>query len=379
MDLVIIRENEEDLYAGIEHQQTTEVVQCLKLISKPGSERVIRYAFEYARANGRKRVSCMSKDNIMKHTDGMFHQTFDEIAKEYPDITTDHFIIDIGAALLADRPQNFDVIVTGNLYGDIISDITSQVAGSVGMGGSANIGTDFAMFEAVHGSAPDIAGKNIANPSGLLTAACMMLDHMGKGDIAATIQNALLKTLEDGIHTGDIAQENFTKKRVGTTEFTQAIIDRLGEKPATLKPAAPSNAGSIKVTTKPFVPAEKKLVGVDVFLDWYDKDRNPNYLGPLLDEIAGEHIRLKMLTNRGVKVWPEGLPETFCTDHWRCRFVRRHQNDDQLTTDESYTEIEYREITALLEKLTEKGLNFIKIENLYYLNGERAFSLGQGE
>ena len=379
MDLVIVRENEEDLYAGIEHQQTTEVVQCLKLVSKPGAERVIRYAFEYAKANGRKKVSCMSKDNIMKHTDGLFHQTFNRIAKEYPDITANHFIIDIGAALLADRPQEFDVIVTGNLYGDIISDITSQVAGSVGMGGSANIGTDFAMFEAVHGSAPDIAGKNMANPSGLLNAACMMLDHIGKGEVAATIQNALLKTIEDGIHTGDIAQENFTKKRVGTTEFTQEIINRLGEKPAKLKPAAPSNAGSIKVKTSPFVPAKKSLVGADIFLDWYDKDRDPNFLGPLLDKLAGDKLRLKMLTNRGVKVWPNGLPETFCTDHWRCRFVRRHENDDQLSTDESYTEIDYTEITALLQKLIGEGLDFIKIENLYYMDGERVFSLGQGE
>jgi isocitrate dehydrogenase len=379
MDLVIIRENEEDLYAGIEHQQTTEVVQCLKLVSRPGAERVIRYAFEYARHNDRKRVSCMSKDNIMKHTDGLFHQVFDQIAKEYPDIQADHYIIDIGAALLADRPHEFDVIVTGNLYGDIISDITSQVAGSVGMGGSANIGTNFAMFEAVHGSAPDIAGKGLANPSGLISAATMMLDHIGKGDAAATIQNALLKTVEDGIHTGDIAQESYTRKRVGTKEFTQAIIDRLGEKPAKLKAAAPHNAGSIKVELPAFVPAEKKLVGVDVFLDWYDQDRNPDYLGEWLDKIGGEKIRIKMITNRGVKVYPNGLPETFCTDHWRCRFVRRHENDAELSTDASYTEIEYTEILGLLQRLTDAGLNFIKIENLYYMNGERAFSLGQGE
>ncbi|MBL7837843.1 MAG: NADP-dependent isocitrate dehydrogenase, partial [Bacteroidetes bacterium] len=157
MDLVIVRENEEDLYAGIEHQQTDEVIQCLKLVSVSGTEKIIRYAFEYAVANNRKHVTCMSKDNIMKMTDGMFHKTFDRIAKEYPNISSDHYIIDIGAAKLASDPERFDVIVTLNLYGDIISDIAADVAGSVGLGGSSNIGENFAMFEAIHGSAPDIA------------------------------------------------------------------------------------------------------------------------------------------------------------------------------------------------------------------------------
>ncbi|CAG0912013.1 unnamed protein product, partial [Cyprideis torosa] len=179
MDVVVVRENEEDLYAGIEHQQTSEVVQCLKLVSVPGCERVIRYAFEYAKANNRKKVTCMSKDNIMKHTDGLFHRTFDRIKKEYPEIESDHYIIDIGSALLAQQPQRFDVVVTLNLYGDIISDITAQIAGSVGLGGSSNVGINFAMFEAIHGSAPDIAGQDIANPSGLINAACMMLTHVG--------------------------------------------------------------------------------------------------------------------------------------------------------------------------------------------------------
>ena len=170
MDLVIIRENEEDLYAGIEHQQTDEVVQCLKLISRPGCEKIIRYAFEYARQNNRKKVTCFSKDNIMKQTDGLFHQVFNEIAAEYPDIANEHWIVDIGAAKVADTPEDFDVIVMQNLYGDIISDIAAQITGSVGLGGSSNIGEECAMFEAIHGTAPDIAGRGIARPTSLIAA-----------------------------------------------------------------------------------------------------------------------------------------------------------------------------------------------------------------
>jgi isocitrate dehydrogenase len=160
MDVVIVRENEEDLYAGIEHQQTDEVVQCLKLISRPGCEKIIRYAFEYARLYKRKKVTCFTKDNIMKQTDGLFHQVFNEIAAEYPEIENEHWIIDIGAAKLADSPELFDVVVMPNLYGDVLSDVAAQIAGSVGLAGSANIGEECAMFEAIHGSAPRIAGQN---------------------------------------------------------------------------------------------------------------------------------------------------------------------------------------------------------------------------
>lgn len=236
MDVVIIRENEEDLYAGIEHQQTDEVVQCLKLISRPGCERIIRYAFEYARLYGRKKVTCFTKDNIMKQTDGMFHAIFDEIGAEYPDIEQEHWIIDIGSAKLADTPEVFDVIVTLNLYGDIISDIAAQIAGSVGMAGSANIGPNCAMFEAIHGSAPRRAGQNVANPSGLLMGAVQMLVHIEQPDIAENVHNAWLKTLEDGIHTYDIFKEGLSKEKVGTKEFADAVIARLGQKPSQLKP-----------------------------------------------------------------------------------------------------------------------------------------------
>ncbi|MEN0003916.1 MAG: NADP-dependent isocitrate dehydrogenase [Bacteroidota bacterium] len=382
MDVVIVRENEEDLYAGIEHQQTGEVVQCLKLISRPGCERIVRYAFEYARANGRKRVTCMTKDNIMKHTDGLFHSVFNEVAKEYPDIESDHFIIDIGSALLAARPHDFDVVVTLNLYGDIVSDITAQVGGSVGLGGSSNIGASFAMFEAIHGSAPDIAGKDIANPSGLLNAACMLLEHIGQHEAATTIQNAWLKTIEDGIHTIDIASEDFTQQRVGTRAFAQAVIDRLGEKPRKLKPRIGSgkNQGPIKVQITPYEAPEKELVGVDVFLDWVGKHRDPDVLGRLLDDLAGPTMQLKMITNRGVKVYPGGFPETFCTDHWRCRFVAADSGESVNNSGLKVAkEISYVDIIGLLQRLEAAHLNFIKTENLYIINGKRAYSLGQGE
>ena len=381
MDIVVIRENEEDLYAGIEHRQTSEVIQCLKLVSRPGCEKVIRYAFEYARANGRKKVTCMTKDNIMKLTDGLFHQVFNEIAPEYPEIETEHYIIDIGSAMLADKPEKFDVVVTLNLYGDIISDITAQVAGSVGLGGSANIGADFAMFEAIHGSAPDIAGKDIANPSGLLQAACMMLVHLGQAPVAEKIQNAWLKTLEDGIHTGDVYSESFTTQKVGTRAFAQAVIGRLGQEPAHLNPIHyPASAKPIEVKLRPAQPVTKKLVGVDVFLDWTADNRDPNALGRLLEGLSCEKLQLKMITNRGVKVYPDGLPETFCTDHWRCRFVsvKSHLTEHHDAMDVAKP-IHYNDIVSLLSRLTEAGLNFIKTENLYEMDGKPAYSLGQGE
>lgn len=372
MDVVVVRENEEDLYAGIEHQQTAEVVQCLKLVSRPGCEKIVRYAFEYARAHGRKKVTCMSKDNIMKHTDGLFHQVFDEVRSEYPDIETDHYIIDIGSAKIAADPERFDVIVTLNLYGDIISDITAEIAGSVGLGGSANIGDSLAMFEAIHGSAPDIAGKGIANPSGLIHGACLMLIHIGQAAVAEKIQNALLKTLEDGYHTGDLYSEKYTTKRVNTQEFAEAVIARFGEQPKNLTPVSVNkNAKPIKISIAPTAPATKELTGCDVFLDWAEGDRNPDVIGDELVRIAklSSGMKLKMITNRGVKVYPGGIPETFCTDHWRCRFIH---------ADGSGT-VEYTQLTALLNDLIKEGYNFIKTENLYIINGKRAYSLGQGE
>ncbi|MFP4149050.1 MAG: NADP-dependent isocitrate dehydrogenase [Nitriliruptoraceae bacterium] len=370
MDVVIIRENEEDLYAGIEHQQTPEVTQVLKLVTRPGSERIIRYAFEYARAYGRRRVTCMSKDNIMKHTDGLFHRVFNEVAAEYPDIEAEHQIIDIGAARIAAQPERFDVIVTLNLYGDIISDIAGQIAGSVGFAGSANIGSDIAMFEAVHGSAPDIAGRGIANPSGLLVAATQLLVHVGQAEAAQRIKNAWLATLESGVHTADLYREGLSQTEVGTQAFAEAVIARLGEEPRQLKAVRYGDAPHIEVAHREVARAAKRLDGVDVFLDWDDgADRSADDLGARL-EAASEptSLALKMITNRGVKVYPGGLPETFRTDHWRCRFVARDGAG-----------LSFRDVLALLGAVDDAGLEVIKTEHLYTIDGERAYSLGQGE
>jgi isocitrate dehydrogenase len=268
MDLVIVRENEEDLYAGIEHQQTDEVVQCLKLISRPGCERIVRYAFEYCRQYNRKKLTCFTKDNIMKQTDGLFHKVFDEIGAEYPDIEQEHWIVDIGAAKMSDTPEAFDVIVTLNLYGDILSDIAGQIAGSVGLAGSSNIGTSCAMFEAIHGSAPRRAGQNVANPSGLLQGAVLMLIHIGQHDVAQKVQNAWLRTLEDGVHTYDIFQEGQSTEKVGTKEFADAVIARLGQSPTKLKEVTykPSTTSMQLGAYVRKAPAKKELKGIDVFV-----------------------------------------------------------------------------------------------------------------
>ena len=373
MDVVIVRENEEDLYAGIEHQQTDEVTQCLKLITTVGTEKIIRYAFEYAKVYNRKKVTCFTKDNIMKITDGLFHKTFDEIGKEYPEIEKEHWIVDIGAAKLATKPEQFDVIVMPNLYGDILSDVAAEITGSVGIAGSANIGDNFAMFEAIHGSAPDIAGQDIANPSGLLLGAVQMLVYIGQGDVAEKVQNAWLKTIEDGIHTADIYNEKTSSKKVGTKEFGQAVVERIGQKPAHFEPVKYDKGRTITVKAKPTHKAKKELIGSDIFLHWTEKDdsRDPNVLGDILAKMAEKSntpLGLKMITNRGVKVFPDGFPETFCTDHWRCRF----QNTTQSL-------IDYRDVLKLMNDITDAGLDIIKTENLFTLDGERAYSLGQGQ
>src|SRR5687768_4674554 len=219
MDVVIVRENEEDVYGGIEYRQTAQVTQCLKLISRPGTEKIVRYAFEYARRNNRRKVTCFTKDNIMKITDGLFHKVFDEIAADYADIENEHWIVDIGAAKLADTPEAFDVVVLPNLYGDVLSDVAAQIAGSVGLAGSANIGEKIAMFEAIHGSAPRRAGQNLANPSGLFLGSILMLVHINQPDVAERAHNAWLRTIEDGVHTYDMFKEGVSSEKIGTREF----------------------------------------------------------------------------------------------------------------------------------------------------------------
>jgi isocitrate dehydrogenase len=377
MDMVIVRENEEDLYAGIEHRHTDEVVQCLKLISRPGCERIVRYAFEYARAHGRRKVTCMIKDNIMKMSDGLFYSVFEEIGAEYPEIIKERAIIDIGAARIATRPGDYDVVVAPNLYGDIISDIAAEVAGSVGLAGSANIGEHIAMFEAIHGSAPDISGRDIANPSGLLMGAILMLKHIGQPQVAERIYNAWACVIEEGLHTADI-KGAMTTEVLGTREFAAAVIARLGSRPQRLKPA-PSGESSAAVRPSlqpatlalPFKRkrAQKLLVGTDIFV--HASGVSPDVLGrQVLSTLPGEY-KLSMITNRGVKVWPNGFPETFCTDHWRCRI-------EPVTLTEGQA-MPAADVAMLLKALVDGHLEVIKTENLYTFDGERGYALGQGQ
>ena len=371
MDVVIVRENEEDLYAGIEHRQTQDVYQCLKLISRPGCEKIVRYAFKYAEAYGRKKVTCFTKDNIMKLTDGLFHKVFDEIGAEYPHIQQEHWIVDIGAAKLADTPEIFDVIVMPNLYGDILSDVAAQIAGSVGLAGSANIGDSCAMFEAIHGSAPRRAGQNLANPSGLFLGAVQMLVHIGQTEAAERAHNAWLKTIEDGVHTYDIFDESVSKQKVGTKEFAQAVADRVGQVPSTLKAVSYAKTPKSSMTERPvYVRSTEKreLVGADVFIEFIKG--GPNDLAALLLPVEGDGLKLEMLSNRGMAVWPKGLAETFCVDVFRCRFK---------LPDESSGHVQHAQVLALMDRVLKAGLEFVKMEGLYNFDGKPGFSRGQGQ
>ncbi len=364
MDVVIVRENEEDLYAGIEYRQSPDVCSSIKIISRPGCEKIVRYAFEYAKRHDRKKVTCFTKDNIMKFSDGLFHKVFDEIAQEYPDIVNEHWIVDIGAAKLADTPEVFDVIVMPNLYGDILSDVAAQIAGSVGLAGSANIGEKGAMFEAIHGSAPRRAGQNVANPSGLLLAAIQMLDHIGQPKIAAAIHNAWLVTLEQGIHTYDIFKEGVSKKKVGTQEFAEAVVKNLGKIPETLKPAVYKGESAPLTHTHTATTPARHLVGVDVFI--YFKGRMEEFYAKISHINVGA-LRLKMITNRGVRVWPQGQPETFCIEQWRCRFL----------PDEGRT-VTQNDLIQILHAFDHVNMDVVKSEFLYTFDGKPGYSSAEG-
>ncbi len=356
MNVVIVRENEEDLYTGIEYHQTPQAYTAIKTISTPASERIVRYAFEYARKNGRKKVSCFTKDNIMKVSDGQFHKVYEEVAKEYPEIENEHWIIDIGAAKLADTPELFDVVVLPNLYGDILSDVTAQIAGSVGLVGSANIGVGGAMFEAIHGSAPRRAGQNLANPSGLMLGAVLMLNHIGQHEAAEKFHNAWLRTMEDGIHTYDIYKEGVSTQKVGTHEFAQAVVARLGQKPKKLPAVTYTAAKQIEERPMRNICActgTKTLTGIDVYVQ---------HEGPaqtLMPHLPATNLTLNTLFNRGTKVWPDGHAEALLIDQWRCRYLPKEN-----------APITHQDILTLLQKFIDANLDFVKTEHLYTFENE---------
>jgi isocitrate dehydrogenase len=369
MDLVVVRENEEDIYAGVEYQLSPEVTSAIKLISRPGTEKIVRYAFEYARRHNRKKVTCFTKDNILKMTDGLFHKIYDEIALQYSDIQKEHWIVDIGAAKMADTPEAFDVIVMPNLYGDVLSDVAAQIAGSVGLAGSANIGDNCSMFEAIHGSAPRRAGQNLANPSGLLLGGVLMLVHINQPDVAERVHNAWLRTIEDGIHTYDIFADGVSKHRVGTKEFASAVIARVGQKPNILKPVSYAKepalpAGPRNLTQA--VSATMELRGIDLIVRW--PSRNPKELHAVVSKHASNGIQLDMIDNRGVIVWPAGLAaaETFCTDSFRCRFFADGKADPGKLID-------------LVRRISDSGVDVVMTSTLRTYNDREGYSLAQGQ
>ena len=364
LDIVIVRENVEDLYTGIEYMQTPGVAQALKVISRTGCEKIVELAFEFAVAAGRRRVHCATKANIMKLTEGMLQHTFEEIAPRYPQIEAKHILIDNCAHQLAMRPEQFDVIVTTNMNGDILSDLTSGLTGGLGFAPSANIGSDAAIFEAVHGSAPDIAGKNVANPTAIILRAAMMLRHIGEGKAANDIEQAVLVTLESGVRSGDMAG---TAKPSSTTEFADAIIANLGKVSSTSAsrdfravqiPEATDNVQAVEV-------ASRRVTGVDVFIE---SSLQPDELGADLVEIcSGTTVNLQMIGNRGNTVWPvdDGRKVTL-VDQYRCRFMKKARNEP----------LSNSEILALLTRIGETH-TWMHVEKLQQFDGDDAFSRTQ--
>jgi isocitrate dehydrogenase len=367
IDLVIVRENVEDLYAGIEHMQTPDVAQCLKLISHKGCEKIARLAFEVARAEGRKLVHCSTKANIMKLTEGMMKRVFEEVARDYPEIEAQHIIIDNCAHRLVMSPERFEVIVTTNMNGDIISDLAAGLVGGLGLAPSANIGRGIAMFEAVHGSAPDIAGKGLANPTALLLAAVMMLRHLSEFDIANTVEQALYATLAEGkVRTGDIAPAGMTP--ASTDALRDAVIGNLG-KSHLLKNQRPHRALKLPENDAPMVhtePSVRRVGGIDLFIE---SSLDALTLGRSLDSLVeGTPFRLKILSNRGTSLYPKSEATTDLVDHWRCRFVLRDGG------------IEAKDdLIGFLVARIGSTHRWMHAEKLQLFDGKPAYSLDQGE
>jgi isocitrate dehydrogenase len=366
IDLVVVRENVEDLYAGIEHMQTPGVAQCLKLISRKGCEKIVRLAFEFARSEGRTKVHCATKSNIMKFTEGMLKKTFEEIASEYPDIESSHIIIDNCAHQLVKKPEQFEVIVTTNMNGDIISDLTSALIGGLGFAPSANLGNEVAIFEAVHGSAPKYAGKNVINPTALIFSAIMMLRYLDEYEAASKIEHAVLVTLEEGkVKTGDVVGYD---KGTSTTDYTDAIIGNLGKR---AKKWQVRNYKPIKLPIVDQAPdivkvMNQKIIGCDIFVE---TSLFPDKLGTSLEDLcAPTKLKLKMVSNRGTKVYPATGAITDVVDHYRCRFIRRENNDT--LSDEN--------IFELLQKVAAQH-KWMHVEKLREFDGQQAFTKAQGE
>ncbi|MFM7672159.1 MAG: isocitrate/isopropylmalate family dehydrogenase [Bacteroidota bacterium] len=370
IDLNIVRENIEDTYGGIEHMLTHDVALSRRFITRPGSEQVIHYAFEMARKKGARRITCGHKANIMKITDGLFLEVFHEVAKEYPELKSDDVIVDDLCMKLVTRPDLFDVVVLTNLQGDIVSDLCAGLVGGLGFAPSANIGDHICIFEAVHGTAPDIMGKNIANPTALLLSGLAMLRHLGLMGHAARIENALLFTLESGAHTGDFGDK--TTPSLNTTEFIQTIIDNLGQSPVHHtrpiledKPITPTQ---YKLEKNPLIMSvesiDEKIVGADFFVE---SEEQPQAVAAKIQEGLNAGFELITISNRGTQVWPKGSVFTNLVNQYRCRIETK--NNDACTQED---------ILGLYQALM-KRFKVCSIELLNMWGDKKGYSLAQGQ
>jgi isocitrate dehydrogenase len=365
IDLVVVRENVEDLYAGIEYMQTPGVAQALKLISAKGSERIARFAFEYARSEGRTKVACATKANIMKFSEGEMKRAFEKVAPDYPEIEPWHVIVDNAAHQLVKRPEQFEVLVMTNMNGDILSDLSSALIGGLGFAPSANVGNEVAIFEAVHGSAPKYAGKNVINPTAVILSAVLMLRHLGLFDQAAAIEHAVFVTLESGVLTGDVLGYD---RGTPTTDYTDAIIGNLGKKTETytVREVKPLSLPKLDDDPDYVKPASRAVVGMDVFVE---SPLTAGELGASLMELTHDtRLSLKMISSRGTKVFPPTGALTETGDHFRCRFIIKENPGDLPDED----------VNQLLARISRRH-RWMHIEKLQEFDGELGFTRDQGE
>ncbi|MBJ7428008.1 MAG: NADP-dependent isocitrate dehydrogenase [Bacteroidia bacterium] len=372
IDLTIVRENIEGTYGGIEHMLSQDVALCRRFITRPGSIQVHKFAFEMARKEGFKKVTCAHKANIMKLTDGLFLETFYEVAKDYPEIIANDIIVDDLAMKLVSRPESFEVVVLTNLQGDIMSDLCAGLVGGLGFAPSANIGENISIFEAVHGTAPDITGMNIANPTSLLLSGLMMLRHLGIMDKANLIENALLYTLSQGAHTGDFGDKS--KPNLNTTDFANTIIANLGKEPENNKARETNSTSTFHLPTRPLnqkvmvTPRQagiiETVVGVDLFVE---SDKTADLIAPIIQKHLKDGLKLIMISNRGTQVWPTGSVFTECVDQYRIRIESVNGYETNIT-----------EIYELTGKITQ-DIFVTSVEVLRKFGEKAGYSLAQGQ
>lgn len=373
VDFYVVRENVEDTYGGIEHRLTPDVIECKRIISAPGSEQVSRFAFRTARRLGIDKVHCGHKANIMKLSDGMFLDRFRAVASDFPEIEIEDVIIDALCMGLVQKPHTYEMVVLPNLQGDIVSDLAAGLVGGLGFAPSANIGNDIGIFEAVHGTAPDIAGKGIANPTSLILSSLMMLRHVGMLKTAATIENALLVTLESGAHTSDFGPDT---EPLSTTAFAQAIIDNLGKTPDNAKPVPDADEPGLERPERPFTNRMMKTftqlvqrdVGCDVYLQ---SESSALELAQRLERLCEDTpFKLTLISNRGTQIWPSGSVYTECVDYYRTRFeIREHIEPGSFGQGPGL---------ALLNRLAER-FEIVDFQPLKTFDGQRGYSMAQGQ